>query len=179
MQSHFSVEFSINIQPTILCTFSEWVIKGTCTHSSIVYHCIVIYWRVYCHWEKKEEIWLSLMTKAPTPAEMSKGQSDYTKNATKKFDYTAIVDRFTMWVGVTTPLPHPNWCGKPVYGPNLPSPRNSRVIKRTRIKIFCKCTSLYRQQTNSYTKRRGHNNRYTYSIGDKYYISKIYIATSE
>ena len=32
--------------------------------------------------EKKEEIWLSPMTKAPTPAEMSKGQSDNTNNAT-------------------------------------------------------------------------------------------------
>ena len=32
-------------------------------------------------WEKKEEIWLSTMTKAPTPAEMSKGQSDNTNNA--------------------------------------------------------------------------------------------------
>ena len=31
---------------------------------------------------KKEEIWLSPMTKAPTPTEMSKGQSDNTK----KFD---------------------------------------------------------------------------------------------
>ena len=37
---------------------------------------------------KEEEIWLSPMTKAPTPAEMSKGQSDNTNNATKKFDYT-------------------------------------------------------------------------------------------
>ena len=36
--------------------------------------------------EKKEEIWLSPMTKAPTPTEMSKGQSDNTNNATKKFD---------------------------------------------------------------------------------------------
>ena len=35
---------------------------------------------------KKEEIWLSPMTKAPTPTEMSKGQSDNTNNATKKFD---------------------------------------------------------------------------------------------
>ena len=33
--------------------------------------------------EKKEKIWLSPMTKSPTPAEMSKGQSDNTKNATK------------------------------------------------------------------------------------------------
>ena len=33
------------------------------------------------------------MTKAPTPTEMSKGQSDNTNNATKKFDYTAVADR--------------------------------------------------------------------------------------
>ena len=33
------------------------------------------------------------MTKAPTPTEMSKGQSDNTNNATNKFEYTAIADR--------------------------------------------------------------------------------------
>ena len=33
------------------------------------------------------------MTKAPTPAEISKGESDNTNNATKKFDNTAIADR--------------------------------------------------------------------------------------
>ena len=43
--------------------------------------------------ENREEIWLSPMTKAPTPTEMSKGQSDNTNNATKKFDYTAVADR--------------------------------------------------------------------------------------
>ena len=42
--------------------------------------------------EKKEEIWLRPMTKAPTPTEMSKGQSDNTNNATKKFDYTAVAE---------------------------------------------------------------------------------------
>ena len=36
-----------------------------------------------CRQDKKEEIWLSPMTKAPTPTEMSKGQSDNTNNATK------------------------------------------------------------------------------------------------
>ena len=36
--------------------------------------------------DKKEEIWPSHMTKAPTPTEMSKGQGDNTNNATKKFD---------------------------------------------------------------------------------------------
>ena len=33
--------------------------------------------------DKKEEIWPSPMTKAPSPTE---GQSDNTNNATKKFD---------------------------------------------------------------------------------------------
>ena len=33
------------------------------------------------------------MTKAPTRTKMSKGQSDNTNNAAKKFDYTAIADR--------------------------------------------------------------------------------------
>ena len=33
------------------------------------------------------------MTKAPTLAEMSNGQSDNTKKATKNFDYTAVADR--------------------------------------------------------------------------------------
>ena len=42
--------------------------------------------------DKKEEIWPSPMTKAPTPTEMSKGQSDKTNNATKKVK-TAIADR--------------------------------------------------------------------------------------
>ena len=43
-------------------------------------------WKFIWDEEKKEEIWLSPMTKAPTPTEMSKGQSDNTNNATKKFD---------------------------------------------------------------------------------------------
>ena len=36
--------------------------------------------------DKKEDIWPSPMTKAPTPTEMSKGQSENTNNATKMFD---------------------------------------------------------------------------------------------
>ena len=43
--------------------------------------------------EKKEEIRLSPMAKAPTPAEMPKGQSDNTNNVTTKFDYIAVADR--------------------------------------------------------------------------------------
>ena len=45
------------------------------------------------YYEEKEEIWLSPMTKAPTPTELSKRQSDNTNKATKKFDYTAVADR--------------------------------------------------------------------------------------
>ena len=45
--------------------------------------------------EKKEEIWLSPMTKAPTPAKMSKGQSDNTNNATK----TSIIQRLRTDLG--------------------------------------------------------------------------------
>ena len=37
---------------------------------------------------KKEEIWLSPMTKAPTPTEKSKKRRDNTKITTKNFDYT-------------------------------------------------------------------------------------------
>ena len=40
----------------------------------------------YWNKDKKEEIWLSPMTKTPIPTEMSKGQSDNINNATKKFD---------------------------------------------------------------------------------------------
>ena len=43
--------------------------------------------------EKKEEIRLISMTKAPIPANMSKGQSENTNNATKKLYYTAVADR--------------------------------------------------------------------------------------
>ena len=42
--------------------------------------------------EKREEIWLSPVTKAPTPTEKSKKQRDNIKNATKNFDYTTIAN---------------------------------------------------------------------------------------
>ena len=60
------------------------------------------------------------MTKAPTPTEMSKEQSDNTNNVTKTFDYTAVADRLrtvswsnyghptgvlTWFTGLTFPLP--------------------------------------------------------------------------
>ena len=52
-----------------------------------IYGSICTNHRIRLYLENKEEIWLSPMTKAPTPTEMFKGQSDNTNNATKKFDY--------------------------------------------------------------------------------------------
>ena len=71
------------------------------------------------------------MTKAPIQTEMSKEQSDNTNNATKKFDYTAVVDRLTTvsWSNYS----HQTDVVKPVYGSNLPTPRNSCVIKSTNV----------------------------------------------
>ena len=62
---------------------------------------------------------------------MSKGQSDNTNNATKKFDYTAVADRLrtVSWSKYGHPLGVVNL----VYGPNLSTPRNSRVIKGTHV----------------------------------------------
>ena len=76
--------------------------------------------------EKKEEIWLSPMTKAHTPTEMSKGQSDNSNNVTKKFDYTAVADRLrtVSWSNFS----HPTCVVNLVYGH---TPCNSRVIKST------------------------------------------------
>ena len=52
--------------------------------------------------EKKEEIWLSPITKAPTPTEKSKKQRDNTER--HKFDYTTIADRLrtVSWVTIAT-----------------------------------------------------------------------------
>ena len=59
------------------------------------------------------------MTKAPTPTEMSKGQSDNINNATKKFDYTAVADRLrtVSWSNYG----HPTGVVNLVYGPNIPT----------------------------------------------------------
>ena len=48
--------------------------------------------------EKKEEIWLNLMTNTPTLTEKSK-KRDNIKNATKNFDYTTIADRLRTDLG--------------------------------------------------------------------------------
>ena len=65
---------------------------------------------------------------------MSKGQSDNTNNATKQFDYTAGADRLrtVKWSNYG----HPTGVVNLVYGPNLPTDRNSRVIKRTHVLKF-------------------------------------------
>ena len=64
--------------------------------------------------EKKEDIWLSPMTKAPTPTEKSKKQRDNIKNATKNFDYTTIADRLrtVSWSNDS----YTTGAVKPVYG---------------------------------------------------------------
>ena len=71
------------------------------------------------------------MAKVPTPTEMSKGQIEYTNNATKKFDYRAVADRIGT-VSLSS-YGHPTGVVNLVYGPNLPTPRNSHVIKTTHV----------------------------------------------
>ena len=79
------------------------------------------------------------MTKAHTPTEMSEGQSDNTNNATKKFDYTAVADQLRTADRLRTVswsnYGHPTGVVNLAYGPNLLTPRNSRVIKRTHVLI--------------------------------------------
>ena len=71
------------------------------------------------------------MMKSPTPTEMSKGQNDNINNPTKKIGYRAVVDRLrtVSW----SKYGHSIGVVNLVYVPNLPTPRNSRVIKRTRV----------------------------------------------
>ena len=59
------------------------------------------------------------MTKAPTPTEMSKGQSDNTNNATKKFDLTAIADRLRTVSWSSYSHPYDNDHMNLVIGPGL------------------------------------------------------------
>ena len=53
------------------------------------------------------------------------------KQRHKMFDYTAVADRLrtASWSNYG----HPTGVVNLVYGPNLPTPRNSRVIKRTHV----------------------------------------------
>ena len=89
--------------------------------------------RVY-YKDKKEEIRLSPMTKAPKPTEMSKGQSDNTNNATKKFDPTAIADRLrtVSWSNYI----HPTGVVYRFYRAHLPTHRNSCVIEDKNMKLL-------------------------------------------
>ena len=65
----------------------------------------IIYGKYQFLKEKKEEIWLSPMTKAPTPAKISKGQSDNTQKR-KKRHKNSITQRLRTdlgrSIGVTT-----------------------------------------------------------------------------
>ena len=72
--------------------------------------------------------------KNPIPVETSKGQSDNTNNATKKFDYTAIADRLrtVRWSNNC----HPTGVVKLVYGyPTLPLTAVSFICYKE--KIIC------------------------------------------
>ena len=62
--------------------------------------------------EKKEVIWLSPVTKTPTPTDLSNKQRDNIKDATKNLDYTTIADRLrtVSWSNNS----HPTGVVKPV-----------------------------------------------------------------
>ena len=90
--------------------------------------------------DKKEEIRLSPMTKARTTTEMSKGQSDNTNNATKSSITQRLRTDLGRSVGITT-VTQLMWLTG-LRAPNLPTPRNSHVLKKnTHLKI-CKESSL-------------------------------------
>ena len=81
-------------------------------------------------YEKREEIWLSPMTKAPTPTEKSNKQRDNIINATKNFDYTTIADRLSAvsWSNSS----HPTGVIKTgLWALNPPTHHKSGVINRT------------------------------------------------
>ena len=80
--------------------------------------------------EKREEIWLSPMTKAPTPTEMSKGESDITNNATKSSIKQRLRTDLGRSVGVTTATQLVWLTGLRAH---LPTNHNSRLIKRTHV----------------------------------------------
>ena len=70
------------------------------------------------------------MTKAPTPTEMSNGQGDNMNNATKSSIKQRLRTDLGRSVGVTTATQLVWLTG---LWTHLPTPRNSRVIKRTYI----------------------------------------------
>ena len=70
------------------------------------------------------------MTKAPTPTEMSKGQSDNKNNATKSSITQRLRTDLGRSVGVTTATQLVWLTGLRAH---LPTNRNSRLIKRTHV----------------------------------------------
>ena len=77
---------------------SCWTLLPPAVYSCITNKSIwfqVLHWNK-C-WEKKEKIWLSPKTKAPTPTEKSKKQRHNTKN----FDYTRLWTDLGRSIGVT------------------------------------------------------------------------------
>ena len=95
--------------------------------------------------------------KAPTPTEKSKKQLDYTKNATKNFDYITIVDRLR--TGSWGNDSHPTGVVKPVNG--IPTfPLSVKAIKLIGMYNWSKihvndiarfghwCPSFYIRRTN-------------------------------
>ena len=70
------------------------------------------------------------MTKAPTPTEMSKGQSYNTNNATKNSITQRLRTDLGRSVGVTTATQLVWLTGLRAH---LPTNRNSRLIKRTHV----------------------------------------------
>ena len=91
----------------------------------LIYTCLDF----YMNKEKNEEIWLSPLTKAFTPTVNLKKQSDNTKTPTKSS--IKLWSRTDLGRSVGD-YSHPTDAVNLVYGPNLPTPRNSHVIKMTR-----------------------------------------------
>ena len=88
------------------------------------------------------------MTKAPTPTEMSKRQSDNTNNATKSSIKQRLRTDLGRSVGVTSATQLVCLTGLRAH---LPTPRNSRVIKR-----------IHKNKTNQPIS----SNSYSSSIGN-------------
>ena len=112
---------------------SQLVFKETCSRLGPMF----VYKKIFdiIFLEKKEEIGLSSMTKAPTPTEKSKKQRDGNIKTPPK---TSITQRLQtdLWrsVGVTiaTQLV---WLNQ-LTGPNLPTHHNSCVIEGTDMQVL-------------------------------------------
>ena len=90
--------YTITPSPTRLCTKS-WPYYHTWPFTEL--------WEVFMGKRKKVEIWLFPMTKVLISTEMSKGQSDNTKNATKKSITQRLQTDLGRSVGEIQPT---NWC---------------------------------------------------------------------